>query len=64
MLLGCVWVYVSISITHTLHPYIYLKLKVTVWLIYATLFILNKQMDYFTLTWLIQANLKIVHPYV
>ena len=58
MHLGCVRVYVSISITHTLNPYVYLKLKVTIWLIYATPFILNKEMDYFTLTWLIQAKFK------
>ena len=58
MLLGCVCVYVSISITHTLNPYVNLKLKVTIWLIYATPFILNKEIDYFTLTWLIQAEFK------
>ena len=58
MHLGCVRVYVSISITHTLNPYVYLKLKAIVWLTYAILFILNKEMDYFTLTWLIQAKFK------
>ena len=58
MHLGCEREYVSISITHTLNPYVYLKLKVIVWLTYATLFILNKEMDYFTLTLLIQAKFK------
>ena len=50
MHLGCVRVYVSISITHTLNPYVYLKLKVIFWLTYATLFILNKEMDWIALS--------------
>ena len=42
--------YLYIYHTHSFNASVYLKLKVTVWLIYATLFILNKEIDYFTLT--------------